>query len=655
MKPMEQDSGVNIFDEYFMKDLSSDEPNERYLAIKNIKNSLIGMKTRKSQYINAGLIERLLELMVEENTMVEFAVEAAVVLGSLAKGDTDNLRHILNSQTIPLLCKGVCHEDERLVIACLRSLRICFMSNQVPPDLIYEDQNLVSTLVQLLTKNSQTAECAANILRRSCKSAKDQSMLYDAGVIPSLVIWLEHKQPAVLIPTLACLTELTHNNEVVADGLFNDIRTQLLKLIVHSKSDEVQLQAATCLTRIIRALPNGDNFALKQIERKLLTVFVRMCHKKVTNIKTNAALSLAYLIEDDNELQEMAALSNHLIKNIANYFLVTDSMEKETIEKLRQSGFQLYAALSANDEKIRKEIVVSTPNLILYIHEAVNQEGNILLQASALQCLLSLSRSVQQLRTTFKDVKLWEPVISALKSSTSDDIISVASSVLCNLLLDFSPCKEDLVDYGALDVLIALMKRTEAPFRVNGVWGLMNLAYDANDSLKNRIIDSVGMPTILNLVNDQQIDIAVKALGILRNLLTEKAQDIDNVMRNHGVLIIGAIKPLVLNNDLQEQMKEQVLCLLSNIANGSYAKTLLMAEETLLTKIIYYISSENEQLQTATVFCITNLARNQDNDIDRNHSTKLRDLGAEKQLNMLLNTSNANLLERVKNALSKFN
>jgi len=204
-------------------------------------------------------------------------------------------------------------------------------------------------------------------------------------------------------------------------------------------------------------------------------------------------------------------------------------------------------------------------------------------------------------------------------------------------------------------VLIALMKRTEAPFRVNGVWGLMNLAYDANDSLKNRIIDSVGMPTILNLVNDQQIDIAVKALGILRNLLTEKAQDIDNVMRNHGVLIIGAIKPLVLNNDLQEQMKEQVLCLLSNIANGSYAKTLLMAEETLLTKIIYYISSENEQLQTATVFCITNLARNQDNDIDRNHSTKLRDLGAEKQLNMLLNTSNANLLERVKNALSKFN
>lgn len=76
------------------------------------------------------------------------------------------------------------------------------------------------------------------------------------------------------------------------------------------------------------------------------------------------------------------------------------------------------------------------------IHEAINQELNIPLQAAALQCVLSLSRSVQQLRTTFQDVKIWQPVIAALKSSASDDVISVSSSVLCNLLLDFSPCKD---------------------------------------------------------------------------------------------------------------------------------------------------------------------------------------------------------------------
>lgn len=63
---------------------------------------------------------------------------------------------------------GICHSDERLVTACLRSLRICFMSNQVPSDLIYEDIKIVSKLVHLLSTSSQAAEYAANILERSC-------------------------------------------------------------------------------------------------------------------------------------------------------------------------------------------------------------------------------------------------------------------------------------------------------------------------------------------------------------------------------------------------------------------------------------------------------------------------------------------------------
>ena len=43
------------------------------------------------------------------------------------------------------------------------------MTSQVPSDLIYEDPNLVSTLVQLLKKSPHAAECASNILQRSCK------------------------------------------------------------------------------------------------------------------------------------------------------------------------------------------------------------------------------------------------------------------------------------------------------------------------------------------------------------------------------------------------------------------------------------------------------------------------------------------------------
>jgi len=77
------------------------------------------------------------------------------------------------------------------------------------------------------------------------------------------------------------------------------------------------------------------------------------------------------------------------------------------------------------------QIVDNCSKLMDNIHEAINQDRNVPLQAAALQCILSLSRSVQQLRTTFQDVKIWQPVITALQTSVSDDIISVSSSVLC--------------------------------------------------------------------------------------------------------------------------------------------------------------------------------------------------------------------------------
>ncbi|XP_057303616.1 armadillo repeat-containing protein 8-like [Hydractinia symbiolongicarpus] len=658
MKMDQTEEPMQIEDGNYMELLGSEDNDERYQAIRNIRNLLIGMKSRKTRFVENGLIEKLLELMIEEDTTVEFAVEAAVVLGTIARGGPDNLMRILDSQALPILCKGICHNDDRLVQACLRSLRICYMSNHLPSDLIFEDANIITNLVELLLKSSQSAEYVANILQRSCKTAADQSMLYDANIIPALAHWLTHKKNLVLVPVLGCLSALVHCNEVIANKLVQcqfsglNVKEELVRLISRDKPDEIQLEAAICLTKILRAVSIKNGF--EQLEQKILTVLVRMCHKeKPLRIRIAGANGLACLIEDDNELQAIAAISNHLIKNVSLYFKQFEHLDKESAEKMKESGLKLFAALSANDEKIRKRIVDSTPDLIPSIHEAVNQQLNISLQISALQCLLSLSRSVHQLRTTFQDVKLWEPVITALKSSISDDIISVASSVLCNLLLHFSPCKEALVDYGALDVLVTLIKRKEVPFRVNGVWGLMNLAYDANDSLKNKIIEVAGIHQILSLLSDAHVDVAVKALGILRNLVTEKEHDIDNLMKNYGENIINSIKPIVLDYNANEKLKEQVLCLLSNISNGTFAKDVIMADKELVKNVIECLADQREQIQVASVFCITNLMRGSDGaSIDRQNT--LRELGAEKKLQTLLTTANNNLFDRVKVALQQF-
>ena len=36
-------------------------------------------------------------------------------------------------------------------------------------------------------------------------------------------MWLSHKQSAVLVPVLGCLTELVHKNEVIAEQLYRSM------------------------------------------------------------------------------------------------------------------------------------------------------------------------------------------------------------------------------------------------------------------------------------------------------------------------------------------------------------------------------------------------------------------------------------------------
>lgn len=61
---------------------------------------------------------------------------------------------------------------------------------------------------------------------------------------------------------------------------------------------------------------------------------------------------------------------------------------------------QAFASLGANDEDIRKKII-DTDNLMDHIVSGL-QDPSPKVRLAAVRCLHSLSRSVQQLRTTFQ-------------------------------------------------------------------------------------------------------------------------------------------------------------------------------------------------------------------------------------------------------------
>ena len=84
--------------------------------------------------------------------------------------------------------------------------------------------------------------------------------------------------------------------------------------------------------------------------------------------------------------------------------------------------------------------IIETESTMEHVVTGIN-DSKITVQLAAVKCLHSLSRSVHQLRTTFQDNAVWKPLMKLLQGA-SEEVLTVASSAVCNLLLEFSPSKE---------------------------------------------------------------------------------------------------------------------------------------------------------------------------------------------------------------------
>ena len=60
-----------------------------------------------------------------------------------------------------------------------------------------------------------------------------------------------------------------------------------------------------------------------------------MC-KLVYNDNCLNFIILAFLIEEDSNLQQIASISNHLIQNISNFLNPNEEADEETKENLRE-------------------------------------------------------------------------------------------------------------------------------------------------------------------------------------------------------------------------------------------------------------------------------------------------------------------------------
>ncbi|XP_044885305.1 armadillo repeat-containing protein 8 isoform X4 [Mauremys mutica] len=657
-------SEVTASSRHYVDRLFDPDPQKVLQGVIDMKNAVIGNNKQKANLIVLGAVPRmvslrgdpvvfqipqeftlmkrlsktwLLYLLQQETSSTELRTECAVVLGSLAMGTENNVKSLLDCHIIPALLQGLLSPELKFIEACLRCLRTIFTSPVTPEELLYTDATVIPHLMALLSRSRYTQEYICQIFSHCCK---------------------------VRMQALKCFSVLAFENPQVSMTLVNvlvdgELLPQIfVKMLQRDKPIEMQLTSAKCLTYMCRAgaIQTDD----KCIVLKTLPSLVRMCSKeRLLEERVEGAETLAYLIETDVELQRIASITDHLIAMLSDYFKYPSSVSAITdikrldhdlkhAHELRQAAFKLYASLGANDEDIRKKII-ETENMMDRIVNGLS-ESSIKVRLSAVRCLHSLSRSVQQLRTSFQDHAVWKPLMKVLQNAP-DEVLVVASSTLCNLLLEFSPSKEPILESGAIELLCSLTQSENLALRVNGIWALMNMAFQAEQKIKADILQGLSTEQLFQLLSDSDVNVLMKTLGLLRNLLSTRPH-IDQIMSTHGKQIMQAVT-LILEGEHNIEVKEQTLCILANIADGTTAKELIMTNDDILQKIKYYMSHSNAKLQLAAMFCISNLIWNEEEG-SQERQDKLRDIGIVDILHKLSQSSDPNLCDKAKTALQQY-
>lgn len=64
----------------------------------------------------------------------------------------------------------------------------------------------------------------------------------------------------------------------------------------------------------------------------------------------------------------------------------------------------------------------------------------------------------------------------------------IASATLCNIILDFSPMKQIVIDKGGVQRLIELTRSMNSDLRLNAVWALKNMLFQADLDTKKIVM-----------------------------------------------------------------------------------------------------------------------------------------------------------------------
>lgn len=550
---------------------------------------------------------------------------------------------LLKASAIPCIVQLLESPSTRVIIASLYWLTgMCLKNHLISLEVVNTRCPSNKPVLDHLTTLMMKEEC----LELQFLSARCFAHIYRALATEHL-----KDDPRIINHVLPTLTRMVHKDKPA------HLRIKSAECIAYLIEGETRLQsAASICDHLIDSLAD-----MLEYEHNSVLLVLKNCSEttqyRCSRIQDRGVSWLSITSSHMPQQHSPAPISEAKPSLIGSAKTVSheSATENSTISELnlemKRASFLALAALASNLEPIRKKIF-NTCTVMQHLVKSLTDSDTKTLK-SVLTCLLSLSRSVQQLRTSFAENSVYN-ALKNLLTTASNEVLILVLAILCNISLDFSPGKQHFLDSKTIDILCNLTKESDPTLKLHGMWILMNMVYQLKDqNLKFQILRSIGVTHLLSLLETEDDDeIVLKTLGFLRNLLSQKLH-IDFIMKNHGDQIMPALFKL-LEKPCSNRIKEQNLCVLTNIADGIESKAFIMNNKNVLAYLARAISDEQAgELRLASICCITNLAHKE---YERSHERRneMKKLGIDDKLKSMLNTSDPILSDRVRTAYNQF-
>jgi len=594
----------------------------RRQASRRLKNLLIGSAARKSVFLDRGALDPLMS-MLQAEAAAEVLVEAIPALGSMAHGRPHHVRAVRSPAIVSALFDKLSHPNHGVVTCAARALRAILSSRTdegsaaTPVSMLRE--GVVDKLVRLMAADGTVPLSAVTILASCCRTTEQKQWILDRNGVEKLLPLLERSDSdrRRVHCVLSALGALTRDSEGMAaavcsatlaapGGVKEPLPVVLLQLAREPAGDS-RVLAARCLTNIHREglqLPGVSPRA--QLLPTVLNI-VKDVAKTPGSCPSTVFEIFTRLVEEDENLQCLAA---H--QGVVGMLAKRIDPSRERSADVRNGALSALAAMASKSASARKEVVKNTK--WGHVLDGLTDPAAVVRRGAA-KFVLSASRSVRILRTSMVESSLAEPLCKLLED-VDHEVRVHAAAAMCNFVMEFSPVKKMAMDLGVIQKLVQGTHAVEGDFRLNCIWGLKNLLFEAdspNGSVtKSRVMDAIGWPHLRKLIDDAAPDVQEQALGTLRNLVYGSMTDVENTVRWCGgrEVFYGLLSRKMMV--ASPRCREQVLYILCNATASATStvghKDFIVELPELLQHIMGNLLHADRRVVVAALWCTINLA-----------------------------------------------